>query len=81
MFQSLVIARYGVFAALAAAALSVWLGQRAGASLDYAITRGVMVFVVIVGLALAAEFVMTDAAPPAPAKDDKKDEEEATNAG
>ena len=68
MLRPLAVARYGVFAAVIVAALSVWLGQRAGASLDYALMRGVVAFVVVVGLALAAEFVLTTVSGgPAPA--------------
>jgi hypothetical protein len=63
------VARYGIYGALAFAALSVWLGQRAGASLDYTILRGVFIFIVFTGLAFGADAVLTlgvRLAPPEP---------------
>jgi hypothetical protein len=62
------VARYGVYAAGAVAALSAWLGQQAGASLDFVLLRGVFVFVIFTAMAFAAEAVLSmrfDAAPPA----------------
>ena len=38
-FRPYTVARYGVYAAIAVAVLSVWLGQRAGATLDYTLLR------------------------------------------
>lgn len=52
------IARYGVYLALAVAALSVWLGMRAGVSLDYALLRSVFFFVIVVALGFGAEAVL-----------------------
>jgi hypothetical protein len=53
------VARYGVYAALAIAVMSVWLGQRAGASLDYTLLRAVFVFVIFTGLAFGADALLT----------------------
>lgn len=53
------VARFGVYGALLFAVLSVWLGQRAGASLDYALLRAVFVFVIFTGLAFGADAVLT----------------------
>ena len=52
------VARYGLYAAIAIAVVSAWLGLRAGASLDYVVLRGAIVFVIFAGLALAAEAVL-----------------------
>ncbi len=40
-FPPFAVARYGVYVAVAIAALSVWLGHQAGASLDWALMRAV----------------------------------------
>ncbi|MCC6381749.1 MAG: hypothetical protein IT304_04530 [Dehalococcoidia bacterium] len=64
------VARYGVWLALATAVVSAWLGQRAGASLDFAVLRSVFVFVVVAALGFGAEAVLTVGwrpEPPAPA--------------
>ncbi len=53
------VARYGVYAALVISAASVWLGQRAGASLDYALMRAVFVFLAFTALAFAAEALLS----------------------
>ena len=56
-------------APLAFAVLSVWLGQRAGASLDFTLLRGVFIFIIFIGLAFGAEAVLTlqrAASAPAP---------------
>ena len=53
------VARYGVYAALAIATLSVWLGQKAGASLDFALMRAVFVFVAFTALAFGAEALLS----------------------
>jgi len=53
------LARYGIYAALAVAVLSVWLGSRAGASFDYTLLRAVFVFVIFVALAFGADAVLT----------------------
>lgn len=69
MFRPMTVARYGVYLALAAAVLSAWLGQRAGATLDFAVLRSVFVFVIVATLGFAAEAVLTIGwrpAPPAP---------------
>ncbi len=69
MFRPMAVARYGVYLALAAAVLSAWLGQRAGATLDFAVLRSVFVFVVVASLGFAAEAVLTIGwrpTPPAP---------------
>ena len=52
------VARYGMYAALMVAIGSMILGYRAGASLDYVILRGVIVFVVFAALAIAAEGIL-----------------------
>jgi hypothetical protein len=53
------VARYGIYFALAFAAMSVWLGQQAGASLDFTILRGVFIFIVFTALAFGADAVLT----------------------
>ncbi len=58
-FHPFLVARYGVYAAAAAAGISVWLGSNAGASLDYALLRAVFVFVIFVALAFAAEALLS----------------------
>lgn len=58
-FQPFAVARYGVWLALAAAAMSAWLGNQAGATLDYVLLRGVFVFVIFVLLGFGAEAVLT----------------------
>lgn len=65
------IARYGVYLAAAVAAISVWLGLRAGVALDYALLRSVFFFVIVTALAFGAEAVLLltpipPALPPAP---------------
>ncbi len=57
--QPYAVARYGVYLALGVAAISVWLGQQAGASLDFALLRAVFVFVVFTALGFGAEGVLT----------------------
>lgn len=52
------IARYGVYLAAAVAVLSVWLGLRAGAGLDYALLRSVFFFVIVAALGFGAEAVL-----------------------
>ena len=58
-FRPFLVATYGVYAAAAAAVLSVLLGTQAGASLDFALLRSVFVFVIIAALAFGAEAVLT----------------------
>lgn len=58
MLPPFTVARYGMYAAVAIAAVSVWLGHRAGASLDYAVLRGVIVFVIFAALGFGAEAVL-----------------------
>ena len=53
------VARYGVYAALAIATLSVWLGQQAGASLDFALMRAVFVFLAFTAMAFGAEALLS----------------------
>ena len=60
------IARYGVYLAGAVAVLSVWLGTRAGAPLDYALLRSVFFFVIVAALSFGAEAVLLLTPPPAP---------------
>jgi hypothetical protein len=57
--QPYVVARYGVYAAATVAAVSVWLGQQAGATLDFSIMRGVFIFVVFTAIGFGAEAVLT----------------------
>lgn len=57
------IARYGVWAALAVAALSVWLGLGAGQPFDYAILRSVFFFLIVTVMAFAAEAVLLTTPP------------------
>jgi hypothetical protein len=59
MFRPFTVARWGMYLALAATVMSVWLGQRAGASLDYTLLRGVFVFVAVTALALGAEALLS----------------------
>lgn len=60
------IARYGVFAAAAIAAISAWLGVSAGASFDFALLRSVFVFVIVTALAFGAEAVLNTGWQPRP---------------
>jgi Na+/glutamate symporter len=53
------VARYGIYAALVVAAISVWLGQQAGATLDFTMMRAVFVFVVFTAIGFGAEVVLT----------------------
>ncbi len=59
MFRPFTVARWGMYLALGATVMSVWLGQRAGASLDYTLLRGVFVFVAVTALALGAEALLS----------------------
>jgi len=69
--RPLTVARLGIYAGLAVAVMSIWLGQRAGASLDYDLLRGVFVFVIFAALGFGAEAILTvdwqRPEPPAPA--------------
>ena len=58
-FQPFAVARYGVWLALVAAAISAWLGHRAGATFDFSLLRAVLVFVIVAALGFAAEAVLT----------------------
>ncbi len=58
-FRPYTVATYGVYAGAFVAALSVWLGSQAGASLDFALIRAVFVFVIFTALAFGAEAVLT----------------------
>lgn len=66
------VARCGVYLALAVAALSVWLGQQAGATLDFSLMRAVFIFVIFTALGFGAEAVLsvgfTPSAPTPPAE-------------
>lgn len=70
------IATYGIYAAATIALLSVWLGTRAGAALDYALLRAVFYFVVVAALGFGAEAVLslTPTPPPAPVKAEENQE-------
>lgn len=57
-FTPFTVARYGVYAAVAVAVLSVWLGLRAGFALDYALLRSVFFFVIVTCLGFGAEAVL-----------------------
>ncbi len=57
--QPYAVAKYGVYAAVVVAAVSVWLGQRAGATLDFSILRAVFVFVVFTAIGFGAEALLT----------------------
>ena len=75
------VARYGVYAALAIAALSVWIGQGAGATLDYALLRAVFVFVLFTALGFGADAALTlgwqpPPMPPAPVRGPETDEKD-----
>jgi len=59
------VARYGVYLALAVAALSVWLGQQAGATLDFSLMRAVFIFVIFTALGFGAEAVLSVGLSPA----------------
>jgi hypothetical protein len=64
--QPYTVARYGVYGAAAISVMSVWLGQRAGATLDFALLRAVFVFVIFTALAFGAEAVLMLNVPPQP---------------
>ena len=75
------LARMGIYAAAAIALLSVWLGTRAGAPLDYALLRSVFFFVIVAGLGFGAEAVLLltpvpNLPPTAPAANDRELENE-----
>ncbi|MBE7520157.1 MAG: hypothetical protein HS107_13045 [Thermoflexaceae bacterium] len=58
-FRPFTVARFGIYLALAVAAMSAWLGLQAGATLDYALLRAVFVFVIFTAIGFAAEAVLT----------------------
>lgn len=64
--QPFVVARFGVYAAMAVSALSVWLGQQAGATLDFSLLRAVFIFVVFTAIGFGADAVLTLGIHPAP---------------
>ncbi len=69
------IARYGVYLALAVAGISMWLGQQAGATLDFTLLRAVFVFVILVAIGFGAEAVLTiNFQPPAEQPRDGQDD-------
>lgn len=53
------VARYGVYVALAISALSVWLGEKAGGTLDFALMRAVFVFLAFTAMAFGAEALLS----------------------
>jgi len=59
MLRPYTVARYGVYLAAAVAVLSVWLGERAGATLDFTLLRAVFIFVIFVAIGFGAEAVLT----------------------
>ncbi len=58
IFRPYLIARYGVMAAVAMAALSAFWAHNAGYAMDAALMRAVFVFVIFVALAFGAEAVL-----------------------
>jgi hypothetical protein len=58
MLRPFTIARYGMYCAMLVAIGSVFLGYQNGASLDYVVLRGVVVFVIFATLAIAAEGIL-----------------------
>ncbi len=76
MLRSYTIARYGIYAAATIALVSVWMGTRSGAALDYALLRAVFFFVIVAALGLGAEGVLllTPIPPPAPSAAEKHQE-------
>ena len=58
-FQPYAVAKYGVYAAVAVAGISVWLGQQAGATLDFSLMRAVFVFVIFTAIGFGAEAVLS----------------------
>ena len=67
MLAPYTVARYGLYFAVAVAVLSVWLGQQAGASLDFSLLRAVFVFLLFTVVAFLAEAVLTFRVPPSAA--------------
>ena len=65
-FAPYTVARWGVYLALGVACMSIWLGHRAGASLDYSLLRSVFIFVIVTVLAFAAEAVLSTNIIPSP---------------
>ncbi|MCC7365616.1 MAG: hypothetical protein IT303_14720 [Dehalococcoidia bacterium] len=68
-FPPYLVARWGMYLAVGVAVLSVWLGQRAGASLDYSLLRAVFIFVIFTALGLGAEAVLNTNFVPSAAAD------------
>ena len=69
------IARCGIYLALAVAAISMWLGQQAGATLDFTLLRAVFVFVILAAIGFGAEAVLTiNFQPPAEQPRDGQDD-------
>ena len=60
------VARYGIYLAVAVAVLSVWLGQQAGATLDFSLMRAVFIFVIFTALGFGAEAVLSVGFTPPP---------------
>lgn len=61
MIRPYLVARYGVYLAVAIAALSVFLAQGAGTALDTAIFRALFIFLLFTALAFGAEAVIISA--------------------
>lgn len=57
------LARWGVYLAVAAASVSVWLGLREGYALDYLLMRSVIYFVIVTAIGFGAEAVLLTAPP------------------
>ncbi len=66
--QPFQLARYGVYLALALAAISVFLAHNAGNALDVALMRALLVFVFFTAIAFGAEAVIHSAPAQAPAR-------------
>ncbi|MGH2633188.1 MAG: hypothetical protein ACRDG3_07245 [Tepidiformaceae bacterium] len=66
MLRPYTVARYGVYLAAAVALMSIWLGQRAGATFDFTLLRAVFVFVLFVAIGFGAEAVLTFSFQPRP---------------
>jgi len=67
MLRPYTVARYGIYLALAVAVISIWLGQRAGATFDFTLLRAVFIFVLFVAIGFGAEAVLTFNFEPRPA--------------
>lgn len=59
MLRPYTVARYGIYLAVAVSVMSIWLGQRAGATFDFTLLRAVFIFVLFVAIGFGAEAVLT----------------------